>query len=175
MMRLDHNRAVAQVAARAGVPVGAVTNISIWGNHSATQYPDIFHAKVEGRPALEEVGGLDWVEKELVPTVQQRGAAIIEARGASSAASAANAAIDAMRDWVLGTRAGDWTSMGVFSDGSYGAPEGVYCSFPVTTGARDWSVVQGLEVNEFSRERMDRSFAELLDERDSVLSLGLLP
>jgi malate dehydrogenase len=175
MMRLDHNRAVAQVAARAGAPVGAVTNMSIWGNHSATQYPDIFHAKVGGRPALDEVGGLDWVEKELVPTVQQRGAAIIEARGASSAASAANAAVDAMRDWVLGTRQNDWTSMGVFSDGSYGAPEGVYCSFPVTTGARGYHIVEGLDLNEFSRERIYRSFAELAEERDSVLGLGLLP
>jgi malate dehydrogenase len=175
MMRLDHNRAVAQVAARAGVPVGAVTNMSIWGNHSATQYPDIFHAQVGGRPALDEVGGLDWVEKELIPTVQQRGAAIIEARGASSAASAANAAVDAMRDWVLGTDEGDWTSMGVFSDGSYGAPEGVYCSFPVTTTAKHYHVVEGLDMNEFSHERIDRSFAELVEERDSVLDLGLLP
>jgi len=180
MTRLDHNRAVAQVAARAGAPVTAVTNVSIWGNHSATQYPDIFHAKVDGRPALDEVGGLDWVEKELVPTVQQRGAAVIEARGASSAASAANAAVDAMRDWVLGTPQGDWTSMGVFSDGAYGAPEGVFCSFPVTTGPvttgfPDYKIVEGLELNEFSRERIDRSFAELVEERDSVLALGLLP
>ncbi len=175
MMRLDHNRAVGQIAARAGVPVGEVTNVAIWGNHSATQYPDIFHAKVDGRPALEAVGGLDWVEKELVPTVQQRGAAIIEARGASSAASAANAALDAVRDWVLGTRDGDWTSMGVLSDGSYGAPEGVYCSFPVTTAAKDYHLVEDLELNEFSRQRMDRSFAELVEERDNVLSLGLLP
>jgi malate dehydrogenase len=175
MTRLDHNRAVAQVAARAGAPVASVTNVSIWGNHSATQYPDIFHAKVGGRPALEAVGGLSWVEKELIPTVQQRGAAIIEARGASSAASAANAAIDSMRDWVLGTRAGDWTSMAVYSKGSYETPEGVYCSFPVTTAGGEYRVIEGLEVNEFSRERIDRSTAELLDERDSVASLGLLP
>ncbi len=175
MMRLDHNRAVGQIAARAGVPVSGVTKVAIWGNHSATQYPDIFHAKVDGRPALDAVGGLDWVEKDLVPTVQQRGAAIIEARGASSAASAANAALDAVRDWVLGTRDGDWTSMGVLSDGSYGAPEGVYCSFPVTAGANDYRLVEGLELNEFSRQRVDRSFAELVEERDSVLSLGLLP
>jgi malate dehydrogenase len=175
MTRLDHNRAVAQVAARAGAPVASVTNLTIWGNHSATQYPDVFHAKVGGQPALEEVGGLDWVEKELIPTVQQRGAAIIEARGASSAASAANAAIDSMRTWVLGTKRGDWTSMAVASDGSYGTPERVYCSFPVTTADGDYRVVEGLEVNEFSRERIDRSTAELLDERDGVVSLGLLP
>jgi malate dehydrogenase len=175
MTRLDHNRAVAQVAARAGAPVASVTNLTIWGNHSATQYPDVLHAQVGGRPALEAVGGLDWVDKELIPTVQQRGAAIIEARGASSAASAANAAIDSMRDWVLGTKAGDWTSMAVWSDGSYGTPEGVYCSFPVTTAAGDYRMVEDLEISEFSRERIDRSTAELLDERDGVVSLGLLP
>ncbi len=175
MTRLDHNRAVAQVAARAGAPVASVTNLTIWGNHSATQYPDVFHAQVGGRPALEAVGGLDWVDKELIPTVQQRGAAIIEARGASSAASAANAAIDSMRDWVLGTKPGDWTSMAVASDGSYGTPEGVYCSFPVTTAAGDYRMVEDLEISEFSRERIDRSTAELLDERDGVVSLGLLP
>ena len=175
MTRLDHNRTVAQVAARADAPVASVTNVTIWGNHSATQYPDVFHAKVGGSPALEAVGGLDWVEKELIPTVQQRGAAIIEARGASSAASAANAAIGSMRDWVLGTKEGDWTSMAVVSDGSYGTPEGVYCSFPVNTAAGDYHVVEDLEVNEFSRQRIDRSTAELLDERDGVVSLGLLP
>jgi malate dehydrogenase len=175
MTRLDHNRAVAQVAARAGAPVASVTNLTIWGNHSATQYPDVFHAQVGGRPALEAVGGLDWVGKELIPTVQQRGAAIIEARGASSAASAANAAIDSMRDWVLGTKPGDWTSMAVWSDGSYGTPEGVYCSFPVTTAGGDYRMVEDLEISEFSRERIDRSTAELLDERDGVVSLGLLP
>ena len=175
MTRLDHNRSVAQVAARAGVPVTSVTRVSIWGNHSATQYPDIFHAEVVGRPALEAVGGLEWVEKDMIPTVQQRGAAIIEARGASSAASAANAAIGSMRDWVLGTSRGDWTSMAVHSDGSYETPEGVYCSFPVSTAAGAYHVIEDLEVNEFSRERIDRSTAELLDERDSVASLGLLP
>ncbi len=175
MTRLDHNRAVAQVAARAGAPVASVTNLTIWGNHSATQYPDVLHAQVGGRPALEAVGGLDWVDKELIPTVQQRGAAIIEARGASSAASAANAAIDSMRDWVLGTKPGDWTSMAVWSDGSYGTPEGVYCSFPVTTAAGDYRMVEDLEISEFSRERIDRSTAELLDERDGVVGLGLLP
>jgi malate dehydrogenase len=175
MTRLDHNRAVGQVALRTGAPVAAVRKMSIWGNHSATQYPDIFHAKVGDQPALEAVGGLDWVEKELVPTVQQRGAAIIEARGASSAASAANAAIDSLRDWVGGTREGDWTSMAVFSTGYYGTPEGVYCSYPITTSHGEYHVVEGLEVNDFSRERIDRSTAELVEERDSVSSLGLLP
>jgi malate dehydrogenase len=175
MTRLDHNRAVGQVAARADVPVATVTNVSIWGNHSATQYPDIFHAKVGTRPAIEAVGGLDWVEKEMIPTVQQRGAAIIEARGASSAASAATAAIGSMRDWVLGTKPGDWTSMAVHSDGSYGTPLGVYSSFPVATVGGEYQVIQGLEVNEFSRERIDRSTSELVEERDSVAGLGLLP
>ena len=175
MTRLDHNRAVGQVAARAGAPVAAVSNFVIWGNHSATQYPDIFHAKVNGKPALELVGGVGWVEEELIPTVQQRGAAIIEARGASSAASAANAAIDTMRDWVSGTRDEDWTSMAVFSDGAYGAPEGIYSSFPVTTTAWGYRVVDGLEINEFSLARIARSTAELIEERDSVAALGLLP
>jgi malate dehydrogenase len=144
--------------------VRTVTNLSIWGNHSATQYPDIFHAKVAGKPAIEVVGGVDWVEKELVPTVQQRGAAIIEARGASSAASAASAAVDSVRD-----------SMAVFSDGWYGTPEGVFCSFPVTAADGSYRVVEGLEVNDFSRGLIDRSTAELLAERDSVSDLGLLP
>jgi malate dehydrogenase len=175
MTRLDHNRAKGQLAAKLGEPVASVTRMTIWGNHSATQYPDIFHAKVGTRPALEAVGGLDWVEKEMIPTVQQRGAAIIEARGASSAASAATAAIGSVRDWVLGTREGDWTSMAVHSDGSYGTPEGVYCSFPVTTAGGEYQVIQGLDVNEFSRERIDRSTAELVEERDSVAGLGLLP
>jgi malate dehydrogenase len=175
MTRLDQNRALGQVAARAGAAVRTVTNLSIWGNHSATMYPDIFHAKVGGKPALEVVGGLDWVEKELVPTVQQRGAAIIEARGASSAASAASAAVDSVHDWYLGTPEGDWTSMAIFSDGWYGAPEGVFCSFPVTTADGTYSVVEGLEVNDFSRGLIERSAAELLAERDSVNDLGLLP
>jgi malate dehydrogenase len=166
---------VAQVAAKAGVPVAAVTNLSIWGNHSATQYPDIFHAKLDGRPALDGVGGQDWVEKHLLPTVQQRGAAIIEARGASSAASAANAAVDTVRDWYLGTRAGDWTSMAVASDGSYGTPSGIFCSFPVTTGDWGYHIVPGLDINDFSRRQIDRSTAELVEERDSIANLGLLP
>jgi malate dehydrogenase len=175
MTRLDQNRALGQVAARAGTGVGSVTNVSIWGNHSATQYPDIFHAKVAGKPALDLVGGIDWVEKDLIPTVQQRGAAIIEARGASSAASAASAAVDAVRDWHLGTPEGDWTSMAVFSEGWYGAPEGVFSSFPVTTSAKAYRVVEDLEVNGFSRDRIAHTNNELLAERESVHDLGLLP
>jgi malate dehydrogenase len=175
MTRLDHNRAIAQVAARAGAPFGAVSNLTIWGNHSATQYPDIFHAKVRGLPALDQVGGIDWVDKELIPAVQQRGAAVIEARGASSAASGAYAAVDTVRAWALGTPDGDWTSMAVLSEGAYGTPEGVYCSMPVTTGAWDYRVVEGLEVSAFSRERINHSTSELLDERESVKALGLMP
>jgi len=175
MTRLDHNRAIAQVARRAGVPVSDVKRVAIWGNHSATQYADVFHAEVAGRPALEAVGGTDWVEKELLPTVQQRGAAIIEARGASSAASAASAAIDTVRDWVLGTPEGDWTSMAVWSNEAYGAPEGVYCSFPVTAGAWGYQVVEGLELNDFSIGYIERSYAELAKEREAVAALGLLP
>ena len=175
MTRLDHNRALAQLAARAEAPVASVTNLSIWGNHSSAQYPDIFHAKVDGRPALDRVGGRDWLENYFLPTVQQRGAAVIEARGASSAASAASAIVDTVRDWFLGTPPGDWTSMAVSSDGSYGAPLGVYCSFPVTTRRWGYQVVPGLEINDFSRQQIDRSTAELVDERDSVANLGLLP
>lgn len=176
MTRLDHNRAVGQIAQRAGVPVTSVANVAIWGNHSATQYPDVFHASVESKPALDALGGLDWVEKELIPTVQQRGAAVIEARGASSAASAASAAIDTVRDWALGTGEGDWTSMAIWSEANhYGAPDGVYSSFPVTTGAWSYQVVGGLDISEFSRSRIDRSTAELLEEREAVASLGLLP
>jgi malate dehydrogenase len=174
MTRLDHNRAVAQVAAKTGVGPGSVTNLTIWGNHSATQYPDVSHARVGGRSALEVLGGTGWVEEELIPTVQQRGAAVIEARGASSAASAANAAVDAVRDWFLGTPEGDWTSMAVYSRGQYGAPSGVFSSFPVTTRGGDYTVVEGLEVSAFSRARIDKSNAELVEERDNVELLGLL-
>jgi malate dehydrogenase len=174
MTRLDHNRAVAQVAARAGAPVGAVRRMAIWGNHSATQYPDIFHATVDGQAALDRVGGTEWVGSHLVPTVQQRGAAVIEARGASSAASAANAAVNSVRDWALGTPEGDWTSMAVLSDGAYGTPKGVYCSFPLVAGGWHYDIVDGLELNEFSRERILRSTSELLEERGSVEALGLL-
>ncbi len=174
MTRLDHNRAKAQLAGKLGVPVADVKHMTIWGNHSSTQYPDLFHAEVGGVPAAEAVGDPAWLESTFIPTVQQRGAAIIEARGQSSAASAANAAIDHVRDWVLGTPAGDWVSMAVASDGSYGVPEGLISSFPVTTEAGEWSIVAGLEIDEFSRARIDASAAELAEERDAVAELGLL-
>jgi malate dehydrogenase len=175
MTRLDHNRAVAQLAKKAGGPVDQVTNMTIWGNHSATQYPDVFHAQVKGSPAFSAVGSdQSWVESSFIPTVQKRGAAIIEARGASSAASAANAAIDHMRDWALGTRPGDWVSMGICSDGSYGVPEGLISSFPVTCEGGRYQIVQGLDLDEFSRGRVDATVAELVDERDAVKGLGLI-
>ena len=175
MMRLDHNRARGQLAKRAGVGVAQVTTMTVWGNHSATQYPDIFHAQIGGRPAAEVVDDRAWLEGEFLPTVQRRGATIIEARGASSAASAANAAIDHMRDWVLGTPGGDWVSMAVPSDGSYGIPEGIICGFPVRTSGGAYTIVEGLEIDEFSRARIDASAAELVDERNAVEELGLLP
>src|SRR5580704_2482887 len=174
MMRLDHNRAIAQVAAKAGVKVADVTNISVWGNHSATQYPDIFHAKVSGRPAAEVLDDRAWLTDDFIPTVQKRGAAIIEARGASSAASAANAAIEHVHDWVLGTPAGDWVSMGVPSDGSYGVPEGLITGFPCTCSGGAYEIVQGLDLDEFSRARIDASVAELTEERDTVKEQGLI-
>ncbi len=174
MTRLDHNRAKGQLAKRAGVPVGEVRRLTIWGNHSATQYPDIFQAEVAGRPAAELAGDREWLEGDFIPTVQKRGAAVIEARGASSAASAANAAIDHVHDWFAGTADGDWVSMAVPSDGSYGVPEGLISSFPVTTGAGAYSIVQGLELSDFSRERIDASVAELAEERDAVRGLGLI-
>jgi malate dehydrogenase len=173
MTRLDHNRAMAQVAARAGRSVGEVRRMTIWGNHSATQYPDIFHAVVGETTALEAIGDPAWLQ-EFIANVQQRGAAVIEARGASSAASAANAAIDQVRDWVKGTPAGDWASMAVLSDGSYGVPEGVISSFPVTTADGAYQVVPDLEINQFSRIRIDLSVSELTAERDMVRSLGLI-
>jgi malate dehydrogenase len=154
--------------------VREVNKVSIWGNHSSTQYPHIFHAEVGGKNAHEHIDDLDWLEAEFIPTVQQRGAAIIEARGLSSAASAANAAISHVHDWVLGTPPGDWVSMGVASDGSYGVPEGIICSFPVTCSDGEWEIVQGLELNEFARERLDASVAELVEERDTVKELGLI-
>jgi malate dehydrogenase len=174
MTRLDHNRATAQVAAKAGVATTDVTDMTIWGNHSATQYPDVFHARIAGRPAAEVIGDQAWVEKELIPTVQQRGAAIIEARGASSAASAASAAIDHVRDWMLGTPAGSWVSMAVASDGSYGIPEGLVSSFPVRCSGGAHRIVDGLDIDEFSRGRIDASAAELVEERAAVAGLGLL-
>jgi len=174
MTRLDQNRAKAQLAAKSGRPVTEVTNMTIWGNHSATQYPDVFRARIGGRPAAEVIGDDAWVEKEFIPAVQQRGAAIIEARGASSAASAASAAVDHVHDWVLGIAAGDWVSMGIPSDGSYGVPEGLISSFPVTTSGGSYQVVQGLDLEEFSRTRIDASVAELGEERDAVRELGLI-
>ncbi len=174
MTRLDHNRALAQVAAKAGVQVAEVTRMTIWGNHSATQYPDVFHAQVGGRPALEVIDDEAWVEADFIPTVQQRGAAVIEARGSSSAASAANAAIDHVRTWVDGTPDGDWVSMAVPSDGSYGVAEGLLSSFPCTTSGGEWEVVQGLDIDDFSRQRIDASVGELADERETVQSLGLI-
>jgi malate dehydrogenase len=174
MMRLDHNRAKAQLAAKAGVGVSAVERLSVWGNHSATQYPDITHARVAGKSASEVVSDQAWVENHFIPTVQKRGAAIIEARGASSAASAASAAIDHMRDWIAGTPAGDWVSMAVPSDGSYGVAEGVLCGFPVTCSGGAYEIVDSLEVDVFSRERIDKSVAELFEERSAVEALSLL-
>ncbi|WP_127479797.1 malate dehydrogenase [Nocardioides pantholopis] len=174
LTRLDHNRAISQLAAKTGAPVGDITKMTIWGNHSATQYPDLFHAEVGGRNAAEVVGDQDWLENDFIPTVAKRGAAIIEARGSSSAASAASATIDAARDWLHGSAAGDWVSMAVASDGSYGVPEGLVSSFPVTTRGGDWEIVQGLEIDDFSRGRIDASVAELVEERDAVRQLGLI-
>jgi malate dehydrogenase len=174
MMRLDHNRAIAQVAGKAGVRVADVTNISVWGNHSATQYPDIFHAKVAGRSASEVLDDRSWLTDDFIPTVQKRGAAIIDARGASSAASAANAAIEHVHDWVLGTPQGDWVSMGVPSDGSYGVPDGLIAGFPCTCTGGSYEIVQGLALDEFSKSRVDASVAELEDERKAVDELGLI-
>ncbi|MDI5965843.1 malate dehydrogenase [Streptomyces sp. SL13] len=174
MTRLDHNRAISQLAQKAGVGVEDVKKVTIWGNHSATQYPDIFHAEVAGRNAAEVVNDEKWLAEEFIPTVAKRGAAIIEARGASSAASAANAALDHMHTWVNGTAEGDWTSMGIVSDGSYGVPAGLISSFPVTTKDGSFEIVQGLEINDFSRARIDASVKELEEERDAVRALGLI-
>ncbi len=174
MMRLDHNRAKAQLAEKAGAHARDVTRMAIWGNHSATQYPDISHALVGGEPATELLSERDWVEGEFIPTVQKRGAAIIEARGASSAMSAASAAIDHVHDWVLGSPADDWVSMGVRSDGSYGIEQGLISGFPCTCSGGEWSIVEGVEIDDFSRERIDASVAELASERDSVRELGLV-
>jgi malate dehydrogenase len=173
MTRLDHNRAKAQIAAKTGAQVASVTNMTIWGNHSATQYPDLFNAKVDGKTASDLVDQA-WIENDFIPTVQQRGAAVIEARGASSAASAASAALDHMREWALGTAKNDWASMAVCSDGSYGVPEGLISGFPCTTKDGVWKIVQGLDVNDFSRGRIDASVAELGEERDAVAELGLI-
>jgi len=173
LTRLDHNRAKAMLAKKLGVGVGEVTQMTIWGNHSSTQYPDVFHAKVGGQDAAAMVDQA-WVEATFIPQVAKRGAAIIEARGASSAASAANATVEHMRDWVLGTPAGDWVSMAVPSDGSYGVPEGLISSFPCVVRDGKYEIVQGLSIDSFSRDRIDRSVAELQDEQQAVKDLGLI-
>ena len=174
LTRLDHNRAISQLAKKTGAKVTDIKKMTIWGNHSATQYPDIFHAEVGGKNAAEAVNDQDWIENDFIPTVAKRGAAIIDARGASSAASAASATTDAARDWLLGSAKGDWVSMAVLSDGSYGVPEGIISSFPVTTKDGNWTIVQGLELDDFSRSRIDKTTAELVDERKAVTELGLI-
>ncbi|WP_123710721.1 malate dehydrogenase [Sinobacterium caligoides] len=170
MTRLDHNRSLTQLAQKTGSSSDKVTQMTIWGNHSATQYPDLHNTLVDGKNAMELIEQ-NWYAEEFIPTVQQRGAAIIKARGLSSAASAANAAIDHMRTWAMGTPEGDWTSMGVYSDGSYGIQEGLIYSFPVTCTDGDWAIVQGLEINDFSREKMTATETELAEERDAVAHL----
>ena len=170
MTRLDHNRAMSQIANKTGTTINDVTHMTIWGNHSATQYPDLHEAKINGQPAMDMVDQ-DWYESNFIPTVQQRGAAIIAARGASSAASAANAAIAHMRSWALGTAEGDWVSMGVYSDGSYGIAKGLIYSFPCVCKDGDWEIVQGLEINDFSRAKMSATEQELAEERDAVQHL----
>ncbi|MCU1680315.1 MAG: malate dehydrogenase [Amycolatopsis sp.] len=174
MTRLDHNRALAQLSKKLGVSVTDIKKLAIWGNHSATQYPSIFHAEVNGKNAAEAVNDQTWLEDTFIPTVAKRGAAIIEARGLSSAASAASAAIDHVHTWVNGTPEGDWTSAAVVSDGSYGVPEGLISSFPVTAKNGKYEIVQGLEIDAFSRTRIDASVAELVEERDAVKKLGLI-
>jgi malate dehydrogenase len=174
MTRLDHNRAVAQLAQKAGCLVSDITNMGVWGNHSPTMYPDLFNAMVNGRAAAEVVDDQDWIENDFIPTVGKRGAAIIEARGASSAASAANAAIDHVHDWMLGTPEGDWVSMAVPSDGSYGVESGLISSFPCRCSEGSWEIVQGLELNDFSRSRLELTVNELKEERDAVKQLGLI-
>jgi malate dehydrogenase len=174
MVRLDHNRAIAQVTKKTGAAVSDVTNMTIWGNHSATQYPDLFHAKVKGANAAQTIDDQAWLEGDFLPTVQKRGAAIIEARGASSAASAASAAIDHIHDWVNGTPDGDWVSMGIPSDGTYGVAEGIICGYPVTCSGGQYTIVEGLEIDDFSRGKIDASVKELTDEREAVKQLGLI-
>jgi malate dehydrogenase len=174
MTRLDHNRAIAQVAAKLGIPVTEITNITIWGNHSTTQYPDLIHAKVSGNSAWDAIDDEAWIKDEFIPRVQKRGAEVIETRGASSAASAANAAIDHVHDWVLGTPDGDWVSMSVPSDGSYGVEEGLISGFPCTCSGGEWKIVEGLDIDDFSRERIDASADELKAERDAVKDLDLV-
>ena len=174
MTRLDHNRAIAQLAQKTGSSVNEITHMTIWGNHSATQYPDLFHTEVNGQNAAELVNDQQWLENDFIPTVQQRGAAIIDARGASSAASAASAAVDHMRDWALGTPQDDWVSMAIASTGEYGAPEGIITSFPCTTEDGKHKVVSGLELDNFSQEKIETSWTELVEERDTVAAMGML-
>ncbi len=174
MTRLDHNRAIGQIASKTGAAVKDITNMTIWGNHSTTQYPDIFQAKVAGDSVAEKINDQQWLENDFIPTVQKRGAAVIEARGASSAASAANAAVDHVHDWVLGTPSGDWVSMAIPSDGSYGVQEGLISSFPVTCANGNYEVVQGLELSDFSKSRIDVTVKELAEEREAVKGLGLI-
>jgi malate dehydrogenase len=174
MTRLDHNRAVAQLAQKTGAAVSDITNMAIWGNHSPTMYPDLFNAKINGQRAWDVVNDEAWVADEFIPRVGKRGAEIIEARGASSAASAASAAIDHVYDWVNGTADGDWVSMAVPSDGSYDVPEGIISSFPVTTANGEWKIVQGLEIPDFSRQRIDKTANELVEEREAVAKLDLV-
>ncbi|UJH71478.1 malate dehydrogenase [Ornithinimicrobium sp. INDO-MA30-4] len=174
LTRLDHNRAMAQLANKTGLTVSQIKKMTIWGNHSATQYPDLFHCEADGKNAAELVDDQSWLADTFIPTVAKRGAAIIEARGSSSAASAASATIDHTRDWFGGTAQGDWTSMAVVSDGSYGVPEGLISSFPVKTENGNYSIVQGLEIDEFSRSKIDASVAELAEERDAVTNLGMM-
>jgi malate dehydrogenase len=171
MMRLDHNRATSQLAQKVGKPVSSIRKVIVWGNHSATQYPDVFHAEADGKKVWPMINDQNWLESTFIPTVQKRGAAIIDARGLSSAASAANAAIDHVRDWTHGSRDGDWVTMGIPSDGSYGIPEGVIYGYPVTTRGGSYQIVKGLEISEFSRKRMDATLKELLEERDGVKHL----
>ena len=174
MTRLDHNRAISQLARRLDAPVTDVKKMTIWGNHSTTQYPDLFHAEVGGKNAYDAVGDHEWVDGTFIPTVAKRGAAIIEARGASSAASAASAAVDHIRSWALGTPDDDWVSMGIPSDGSYGVPEGIISSFPVTCAGGAYRIVEGLDIDDYSRSKIDASAAELVEERDAVKELGLI-
>ena len=174
MTRLDHNRSLGQLANKTQTSVSEITNLTVWGNHSTTMYPDIFHAKVRGQNAVDVVDDMEWLQNDFIPTVQQRGAAIIEARGASSAASAANAAIDHVHDWVLGTQPDNWVSMSIPSDGSYGVDEGLISSFPVTCSGGSYEIVQGLEINDFSRERIEVTVNELKEEREAVRNLGLI-
>jgi malate dehydrogenase len=171
MMRLDHNRAVSQVAQKIGKPVSSVRKITVWGNHSATQYPDLFQAEADGKKLWPMINDQGWLEGTFIPTVQKRGAAIIDARGLSSAASAANAAIEHIRDWVQGTREGDWVTMGIASDGSYGIAEGVIYGYPVTVRNGQYQIVKGIEISEFSRARMNATLKELHEERDGVSQL----